>query len=153
MTGFRRHALGPWSFGSRSCGKARTFFSRFREPRRRAEKALTAVIQEACVQGVSTCSVDDLVQAMGMTGISKSRVSRLVTGIDEKVEAFLNRPIEGDWPYVRLDAACVSVRQAGRIVSVAVTIAVGVNTEGRREVLGLDTGVSEAEAFWTALLS
>jgi len=87
-----------------------------------------------------------------MTGISKSQVSRLVAEIDDKVQAFLNRPIEGDWPYVWLDATYVKVRQAGRIVSVAVTIAVGVNTDGRREILGLDIGVSEAETFWTAFL-
>jgi transposase-like protein len=89
---------------------------------------------------------------MGITGISKSQVSRLVAEIDDKVQAFLNRPIEGDWPYVWLDATYVKVRQAGRIFSVAVTIAVGVNTDGRREILGLDIGVSEAETFWTALL-
>ena len=129
-----------------------SYFPGFLEPRRLAEKALSAVIQEAYVQGVSTRSVDDLVQAMGMAGISKSQVSRLVTEIDEKVQAFLNRPIEGDWPYVWLDATYVKVRQAGRIVSVAVTIAVGVNTDGRREILGLDIGASEAETFWTAFL-
>jgi len=129
-----------------------SYFPGFLEPRRLAEKALTAVIQEAYVQGVSTRSVDDLVQTMGMTGISKSQVSRLVAEIDDKVQAFLNRPIEGDWPYVWLDATYVKVRQAGRIFSVAVTIAVGVNTDGRREILGLDIGVSEAETFWTALL-
>src|ERR1043165_7691422 len=102
-------------------------FPGFREPRRMAEKALTAVIQEACVQGVSTRSVDDLVQAMGMGGISKSQVSRLCGEIDEKVQTFLNRPLEGDWPYVWLDAAYVKVRQGGRIVSVAVIVAIGVN--------------------------
>jgi transposase-like protein len=122
------------------------------EPRRLAEKALTAVVQEAYVQGVSTRSVDDLVQAMGMTGVSKSQVSRLVGEIDEKVQAFLNRPLEGDWVYVWLDATYVKVRQAGRIVSVAVTIATGVNTDGRREVLGADIGLSEAEPFWTGFL-
>ena len=100
------------------------------------EKALTAVIQEAYIQGVSTRSVDDLVQAMGMTGISKSQVSRLCGEIDERVNTFLNRPLEGDWPYLWLDATYVKVRQAGRIVSVAVIIAVGVNDDGRREVLG-----------------
>jgi transposase-like protein len=117
-----------------------------------AEKALTAVVQEAYVQGVSTRSVDDLVQAMGMSGISKSQVSRLCAEIDEKVTAFLGRPIEGDWPYLWLDATYVKVRQNGRIVPVAVIIAVGVNSDGRREVLGLDIGPSEAETFWTAFL-
>ena len=109
----------------------------FLEPRRMAEKALTAVIQEANIQGVSTRSVDDLVQAMGGTGISKTPVSRLCGEIDERVNAFLDRPIEGDWPYVWLDATDLKVREAGRIVSVAVTVAVGVNTDGRREVLGM----------------
>jgi len=129
-----------------------SYFPGFLEPRRLAEKALTAVIQEAYIQGVSTRSVDDLVQAMGMTGISKSQVSRLVGEIDDKVQAFLNRPLEGDWPYVWLDATYVKVRQAGRIVSVAVTIAVGVNADGRREILGLSIGPSEAETFWTGFL-
>jgi transposase-like protein len=117
-----------------------------------AEKALTAVVQEAYVQGVSTRSVDELVKAMGMSGISKSQVSRLCGEIDEKVKAFLSRPIEGDWPYLWIDATYVKVRQNGRIVSVAVIIAVGVNSDGRREVLGLDVGPSEAETFWTAFL-
>lgn len=129
-----------------------SYFPGFLEPRRLAEKALTAVVQEAYIQGVSTRSVDDLVQAMGMTGVSKSQVSRLVGEIDDKVQAFLNRPLEGDWPYVWLDATYVKVRQAGRIVSVAVTIAVGVNADGRREILGLSIGPSEAETFWTGFL-
>src|SRR5689334_14680985 len=129
-----------------------SYFPGFLEPRRMAEKALTAVIQEAYVQGVSTRSVDDLVQAMGMSGISKSQVSRLCGEIDERVNTFLNRPLEGDWPYVWLDATYLKVRQAGRIVSVAVIIAVGVNGDGRREVLGLDIGPSEAETFWTEFL-
>jgi transposase-like protein len=110
------------------------------------------VVQEAYVQGVSTRSVDDLVQAMGMTGISKSQVSRLCAEIDEKVKAFLHRPIEGDWPYLWIDATYVKVRQNGRIVSVAVIVAVGVNGDGRREILGLDIGPSEAETFWTGFL-
>jgi transposase-like protein len=114
-----------------------SYFPGFLEPRRMAEKALTAVVQEAYVQGVSTRSVDDLVQAMGMTGISKSQVSRLCGEIDDKVKAFLQRPLEGDWPYLWIDATYVKVRQNGRIVSVAVIIAVGVNGDGRREVLGI----------------
>ncbi len=129
-----------------------SYFPGFLEPRRMAEKALTAVVQEAYVHGVSTRSVDDLVKAMGMSGISKSQVSRLCAEIDEKVKAFLIRPIEGDWPYLWIDATYVKVRQNGRIVSVAVIIAVGVNSDGRREVLGLDIGPSEAETFWTAFL-
>jgi len=124
----------------------------FLEPRRMAEKALTAVIQEAYIQGISTRSVDDLVKAMGMTGISKSQVSRLCGEIDGKVSTFLERPLEGDWPYGWLDATYVKVRQDGRIVSVAVIIAVGANTAGRREVLGMTIGASEAETFWTDFL-
>jgi transposase-like protein len=129
-----------------------SYFPFFLEPRRLAEKALTAVIQEAYVQGISTRSVDDLVKAMGMSGISKSQVSRLCEEIDGKVKAFLDRPIEGDWPYLWIDATYVKVRQAGRIVSVAVIVAVGVNSDGRREVLGMDIGASEAEPFWTDFL-
>ena len=129
-----------------------TYFPGFLEPRRMAEKALTAVIQEAYIQGISTRSVDDLVKAMGMSGISKSQVSRLCVEIDERVKAFLDRPIEGDWPYLWMDATYIKVRRAGRIVSVAVIIAVGVNSDGRREVLGLTIGHSEAEVFWTEFL-
>jgi putative transposase len=132
--------------------RAGSYFPGFLEPRRTAEKALAAVIQEAYVQGVSTRSVDELVKAMGMSGISKSQVSRLCAEIDERVGAFLARPIEGDWPYLWIDATYVKVRQAGRIVSVAVIIAVAVNTDGVREVLGLAVGPSEAEPFWTDFL-
>ncbi|WP_448664577.1 IS256 family transposase [Sphingomonas sp. CJ20] len=129
-----------------------SYFPGFLEPRRMAERALTAVIQEAYIQGISTRSVDDLVKALGMDGISKSQVSRLCEELDERVHAFLDRPIEGDWPYLWIDATYVKVRQNGRIVSVAVIIAVGVNSDGRREVLGMDIGPSEAEPFWTAFL-
>lgn len=129
-----------------------SYFPGFLEPRRMSEKALTAVIQEAYIHGISTRSVDDLVKALGMDGISKSQVSRLCEDIDERVHAFLDRPIEGDWPYLWIDATYVKVRQNGRIVSVAVIIAVGVNSDGRREVLGMDIGASEAEPFWTAFL-
>jgi transposase-like protein len=129
-----------------------SYFPGFLEPRRSAEKALAAVVQEAYVQGISTRSVDDLVKALGMTGISKSQVSRLCEEIDERVNAFLDRPLEGDWPYLWIDATYVKVRQNGRIVSVATIIAVAVNSEGRREVLGMATGPSEAEPFWTQFL-
>src|ERR671928_1131190 len=122
-----------------------SYFPGFLEPRRMAEKALTAVIQEAYIQGISTRSVDDLVKALGMTGISKSQVSRLCGEIDDKIAAFLDRPLEGDWPYVWLDATYVKARRDGRVVSVAVIVAVGVNADGRREVLGLAIGASEAE--------
>jgi putative transposase len=129
-----------------------SYFPGFLEPRRLAEKALTAVIQEAYIQGVSTRSVDELVKAMGMTGISKSQVSRLCEEIDGRVKSFLDRAIEGDWPYLWLDATYVRVRQNSRVVSAAVIVAVGVNSDGRREVLGMDIGPSEAETFWTAFL-
>jgi transposase-like protein len=129
-----------------------SYFPAFLEPRRMAEKALAAVIQEAYVHGVSTRSVDELVKAMGMTGISKSQVSRLCTEIDDKIGVFLDRPLEGEWPYLWLDATYVKVRQNGRIVSVAVIVAVAVNSDGRREVLGMTVGASEAETFWTAFL-
>lgn len=129
-----------------------SYFPGFLEPRRLAEKALTAVIQEAYIQGISTRSVDDLVKALGMSGISKSQVSRLCEEIDGRVKTFLDRPIEGDWPYLWIDATYLKVRQNGRIVSVAVIIAVGVNSDGRREVLGMDIGPSEAETFWTDFL-
>jgi putative transposase len=129
-----------------------SYFPGFLEPRRSSEKALAAVVQEAYVQGISTRSVDDLVKALGMTGISKSQVSRLCEEIDERVGQFLDRPLEGDWPYLWIDATYVKVREAGRIVSVATIIAVAINTEGRREVLGMATGPSEAEPFWTAFL-
>jgi len=129
-----------------------SYFPSFLEPRRTAEKALTAVIQEAYVHGVSTRAVDDLVKAMGASGVSKSQVSRLVAEIDERVDAFLARPIEGEWPYLWIDATYVKAREAGRIVSTATIIAVGVNTDGRRDVLGVATGPSEAELFWKGFL-
>src|SRR5215203_5897763 len=129
-----------------------SYFPGFLEPRRMAEKALTAVIQEAYVQGVSTRSVDELVKAMGMTGISKSQVSRLCSEIDGKIAAFLDRPLEGEWPYIWLDATYVKARRDGRVVSVAVIVASAVNGDGRREVLGLAIGASEAETFWTDFL-
>jgi putative transposase len=129
-----------------------SYFPPFLEPRRTAEKALAAVIQEAYIQGVSTRSVDELVKAMGMSGISKSQVSRLCTEIDERVHAFLDRPLEGDWPYLWIDATYVKSREAGRIVSKAVIIAVAVNTEGVRQALGVAVGPSDAEPFWRAFL-
>ena len=129
-----------------------SYFPSFLEPRRMAEKALTAVIQEAYVQGISTRSVDDLVKAMGMSGISRSQVSRLCEEIDERVRTFLDRPIEGDWPYLWIDATYVKVRSNGHVVPVAVIVAVGVNGDGRREVLGMEIGPSEAETFWTDFL-
>ena len=129
-----------------------SYFPGFLEPRRTAERALAAVIQEAYVHGVSTRAVDDLVRAMGASGVSKSQVSRLCAELDERVGAFLSRPIEGEWPYLWLDATYVRVRQNGRVVSVAATVAVAVSSDGRREVLGMATGASEAETFWTDFL-
>ncbi len=111
-----------------------------------------AVIQESYVHGISTRSVDDLVKAMGAGGMSKSQVSRLCAEIDERVNAFLSRPLEGGWPYLWLDATYLKVREGGRIVSRAVIIAVAVNEDGKREVLGVATGPSEAETFWTEFL-
>ena len=129
-----------------------SYFPPFLEARRTADKALVAVIQEAYVHGVSTRSVDDLAKAMGLAGISKSQVSRLCEEIDERVKTFLERPIEGTWPYLWIDATYVKVRDGGRIVSVAVIIAVAANTDGRREVVGMGIGPSEAEPFWTEFL-
>jgi putative transposase len=129
-----------------------SYFPPFLEPRKIAEKALVAVIQEAWIGGVSTRRVDDLVQAMGLSGISKSQVSKLCKEIDERVTAFLERPIEGEWRYLWLDATYLKVREGGRIVSVAAIIAVAVSTKGRREIVGLGPGPSEAEPFWSAFL-
>jgi putative transposase len=129
-----------------------SYFPGLFEPRRTAEKALAAAIQDAYIQGVSTRSVDELVKAMGTSGISKRQVSRLCAEIDERVNAFLTRPIEGDWWYLWIDATYLKVREAGRIVSVAAIIAVAANTDGVREVLGMPIGPSEAEPFWSDFL-
>ncbi|WP_027132535.1 IS256 family transposase [Geminicoccus roseus] len=129
-----------------------SYFPPFLEPRKVSEKALVAVIQEAWIGGVSTRRVDELAQAMGLSGISKSTVSKLCKDIDERVNAFLERPLEGDWPYLWLDATYLKVREGGRIVSVAAIIAVAVNAEGRREIVGLGLGPSEAETFWSGFL-
>src|SRR6476469_5825411 len=129
-----------------------SYFPGFLEPRRTVEKALVAVIQEAWIAGVSTRRVDELVQAMGMSGISKSSVSKLCKDIDDRVNVFLKRPLHGEWPYLWLDATYLKVREGGRIVSVAAIIAVAVDTEGKREIVGLHIGPSEAEPFWSAFL-
>src|SRR4051794_5616887 len=129
-----------------------SYFPPFLEPRRTSEKALVAVIQEAWVGGVSTRRVDDLVQAMGLAGISKSTVSKLCKDIDDRVNAFLDRPLAGEWPYLWLDATYLKQREGGRIVSVAAIIAVAVNTEGKREIVGLHIGPLEAETFWVTFL-
>jgi putative transposase len=129
-----------------------SYFPPFLEARKSSEKALVAVIQEAWIGGVSTRRVEDLVQAMGLAGISKSQVSKLCKDIDERVNAFLNRQLAGDWPYLWLDATYLKQREGGRIVSVAAIIAVAVNTEGRREIVGLHIGPSEAKTFWSTFL-
>ncbi|MEC5293503.1 IS256 family transposase [Aurantimonas sp. C2-6-R+9] len=129
-----------------------SYFPPFLEPRKLSEKALVAVIQEAWISGVSTRRVDDLVQAMGLSGIGKSTVSKLCKDIDERVGGFLDRPLTGDWPYLWLDATYLKQREGGRIVSVAAIIAVAVNTDGKREIVGLHIGPSEAETFWSTFL-
>jgi putative transposase len=129
-----------------------SYFPAFLEPRKTAERALVAVIQEAWILGVSTRKVDDLVRAMGMAGISKSQVSKICEEIDERVHAFLNRRIEGEWPYLWLDATYLKVREGGRVVSIAAILATGVNRDGRREILGLGLGPSEAATFWLGFL-
>src|SRR3954466_10657993 len=129
-----------------------SYFPPFLEPRKTSEKALVAVIQEAWIGGVSTRRVDDLAQAMGLSGINKSQVSKLCKDIDERVNAFLDRPLGGEWPYLWLDATYLKQREGGRIVSVAAIIAVAANTEGKREIVGLHIGPSEAETFWATFL-
>jgi transposase-like protein len=129
-----------------------SFFPSLLEPRRRAERALVAVVQEAYIQGVSTRRVDDLVQALGMQGISKSQVSRMCAELDGEVERFRTRKLEGPYPYVWLDGTFVKVRDNGRVVSQAIVIAIGVTASGEREVLGMDVGPSESGAFWLAFL-
>src|SRR2546423_11633847 len=129
-----------------------SYFPPFLEPRKGSEKALVAVIQEAWTGGVSTRRVEDLVQAMGLSGISKSQVSKLCKEIDERVNAFLDRQLAGEWPYLWLDATYLKQREGGRIVAVAAIIAVAANSDGRREVVGLHIGPSEAETFWSTFL-
>lgn len=130
-----------------------SYFPSLLEPRRKAERALSAVVQEAYVHGVSTRKVDELVQALGMSGISKSQVSRICEELDAEVEQFRQRPLTGSYPYVWLDATYLKARQDGQVVSTAVVIAIGLNAEsGHREVLGLDVGPSEDGAFWLSFL-
>jgi putative transposase len=129
-----------------------SYFPGLLEPRTRAERALVAVVQEAYVQGVSTRRVDALVQALGMSGISKSQVSRLCQELDGVVAQFRGRRLEGPYPYLWLDATFVKVRREGRVVSMAVVIAIGVKASGEREVLGFDVGPSEDGAFWLSFL-
>jgi len=129
-----------------------SFFPVLLEPRKRAERALLAVVQEAYVLGVSTRRVDDLVKALGMEGISKSQVSRVCAALDAEVECFRTRRLDGAYPYLWLDATFLKVRDGERVVSNAVVVAVGVAADGRREVLGFDVGPSEDGAFWEGFL-
>lgn len=129
-----------------------SYFPEFLEPRRGVEKALVSVIQEAYLQGVSTRSVDELVKALGGTGISKSEVSRLCQEVEGRVREFLERPLEGNFPYVWLDATYLKVREGSRIVSKAAVIAIGLSEQGRREVLGMRLGHAETDEFWTEFL-
>jgi len=133
-----------------------SFFPSLLEPRRRIDQALYAVVMEAYVNGISTRSVDDLVVAMGVdAGISKSEVSRICAGLDERVGAFRNRTLgHVGFPYVYLDATYLNVRDdaLGQVVSRAVVVATGITAEGAREVLGLDVGDSEDETFWSRFL-
>ncbi|MCA1693689.1 MAG: IS256 family transposase [Actinobacteria bacterium] len=132
-----------------------SYFPSILEPRRRIDQALYAVVMEAYVHGVSTRSVEDLVVAMGATGVSKSEVSRICTGLDESVGAFRTRRLDHtEFPYLFLDATYLHVRaEHGIVVSKAVVVATGVTTDGRREILGLDVGDSEDEVFWRAFLA
>ena len=130
-----------------------SYFPSLLEPRRRSERALLAVIQQAYVEGVSTRRVDDLVKALGCEGISKSQVSRICQELDVVVDGFMGRPLDGGpYPYLWLDALSRKVREAGRIVNVSVVVATAVNGEGKREIIGMDVGTSEDGAFWLAFL-
>jgi putative transposase len=129
-----------------------TYFPSLLQPRRRAEHALLAVVQEAYVHGVSTRKVDDLVRALGLEGISKSEVSRICAELDTAVAAFRTRPLTGEHRYLWVDATYHKVRVDGRVISQATVVAVAVTSEGDRQVLGLDVGPSEDRAFWTAFL-
>ena len=122
------------------------------EPRRRAEQALVAVVQEAYVNGVSTRKVDRLVEQLGLHHLSKDQVSRLCRGLDEQVRVFCERPLEGAYPYLWLDAKVERVREPGGVRHKALVIAYGVHQTGRREVIGIDVGEAETEAFWREFL-
>jgi putative transposase len=129
-----------------------SYFPSFLEPRSRSEKALVAVVQEAYVNGVSTRKVDRLVTQLGLAGMSKSTVSRLCAGLDEQVRLFRERPLEGAYPYLWLDAKVERVREPGGVRHKALVIAYGVHETGRREVIGIDVGEAETEAFWREFL-
>jgi transposase-like protein len=128
------------------------YFPSFLEPRRRAEQAIVAVVMEAYVNGVSTRKVDRLVEQLGIHGMTKDRVSALCRALDDQVQAFRERPLEGAHPYLWLDAKVVRVRDRGHVYPKALVIAYSVHETGRREVIGLDIGEIETEAFWIAFL-
>jgi putative transposase len=128
-----------------------SYFPSFLEPRRRSEQALVSVVQEAYVAGVSTRKVDQVVESLGLR-ISKSEVSRICAGLDEQVDAFRNRPLEGRYPYLWLDAKIEKVRDGGRVLRKALVLAYGVHESGYREVIALDVGEAETEAFWRSFL-
>jgi putative transposase len=129
-----------------------TYFPSLLEPRKPAEKALLAVVQQAYLKGVSTRKVDALVKELGLTGIDKSKVSRICKELDDMVDQFRNRPLQESYPYMWLDALYVKVVQNHRVVSLALVIAVGVDESGERHLLGFDLGGSEDEAFWLEFL-
>ena len=129
-----------------------SYLPSFLEPRRRAEQALVAVVQEAYVNGVSTRKVDRLVEQMGLRGLSKDQVSRMCRSLDEQVQIFRERPLEGTYPYLWLDAKIERVREKGGVRQKALVIAYAVHDSGIREVIGLDVGEAETEAFWTEFL-
>ena len=129
-----------------------SYFPSFLEPRRRSEQAIVAVVLEAYVNGVSTRKVDRLVEQLGIDGMSKDRVSALCRALDEQVEAFRSRPLEGAYPYLWVDAKQVKVRDRGRVVSKALVVAYAVHESGGREVIGLDIGEVESGAFWVEFL-
>lgn len=129
-----------------------SYFPSFLEPRRMWEKALVNVIQEAYVHGVSTRKVDDLVQALGMDGIDKSAVSRISQELDEHVQRFVKRPLTLQYPYIWLDATFPKVREGGHVENMALVVAIGVNENGEREILGFDIGMAESGPFWTEFL-
>jgi len=132
--------------------RAGSYFPSFLEPRRRAEQALVAVVQEAYVNGVSTRKVDRLVAQLGLQAMTKDQVSRLCRGLDEQVQVFRERPLEGAYPYLWLDAKVERVREPGGVRHKALVIAYGVHHSGRREVIGLDVGEAETESFWREFL-
>jgi hypothetical protein len=130
-----------------------SYFPSLLEPRRRAERALAAVVAQCYVEGVSTRRVDDVARAMGLEGISKSQVSRICAELDDAVAAWRSRPLDaGPYPFVWIDALSMKVREGGRVCNTAVLVATACNADGHRELLGLEVGAAETGASWTAFL-